>query len=58
MAFENLKAVLGMKPIVKIFDPRTELVVTTDTSEQSISGILAQDGHPIMLSWENCQKPK
>lgn len=44
MAFENLKAVLGMKPIVKIFDPRTELVVTTDTSEQSISGILAQDG--------------
>lgn len=46
----------GIETSSKIFDPRKEIVVATDTSEHSISGILAQDGHPIMLSFEKIVK--
>lgn len=47
-AFENLKQILAKKPIVQIFDPKKDITLTTDASEQSISGILSQAGHPIM----------
>lgn len=49
VTFENLKALLAKKPVVKIFDPRKEIVVTTDASECSISGILTYDGHLVYL---------
>lgn len=48
IAFDKLKSILSNKPVVKIFDPRKEITVTTDASEHSISGILSQQGHSIM----------
>ena len=47
-AFDKLKLVLSRYPVVKIFDPLKSTVLTTDASEKSISGILTQDGHPVM----------
>lgn len=48
VVFENLKA---NKPVLKIFNPSNEMVVTTDASERTISDKLTQDGYQ-----ENCQK--
>ena len=39
---------MAKKPVVKIFDPKKNITLTTDASEHSISGILSQEGHPIM----------
>ena len=36
------------KPVVKIFDPKQDITLTTDASEYSISGLLSPEGHPIM----------
>ena len=36
------------KPVVKIFDPKKDITLTTDASEHSISGILLQEGHPVI----------
>ena len=47
-AFDKLKVILEKKPIVKIFDPKKDMTLTTDASEHSISGIISQEGHPIM----------
>ena len=38
---------MAKKPVVKIFDPKRDITLTTDASEHSISGILSQEGHPI-----------
>ena len=47
-AFEDLKNVLAVYPVVQAFDPAKDTVLTTDASEKSISAIMTQDGHPIM----------
>ena len=39
---------MAKKPVVKIFDPKKDITLTTDANEHSISGISSQDGHPIM----------
>ena len=39
---------MAKKPVVKIFDPKKDITLTTDASEHSISGILSQEGHPTM----------
>ena len=39
---------MAKKPIVKIFDPKKDITLTKDAREHSISGILSQEGHPIM----------
>ena len=36
------------KPVIKVFDPRKEVTLTTDASEHAVSAILSQDDHPIM----------
>ena len=36
------------KTVVKIFDPEKDIMLTTDASEHSKSGILSQEGHPII----------
>ena len=55
------------KPLVKIFDPKKDITLTTDASELSISGILSQEGHPIIhlsrkqmnteFNYSNIKKP-
>ena len=37
-----------IKPVIKVFDPRKEVTLTTDASEHAGSAILSQDDHPIM----------
>ena len=39
---------MAKKSIVKIFDLKRDITLTTDASEHSISGILSQEGHLIM----------
>ena len=39
---------MSKKPVVKIFDLKKDVTLTTDVSEHSIFGILSQEGHPIM----------
>ena len=39
---------MAKKPIVRIFDPKKDITLTTDVSEHSMSGILSQEGHLIM----------
>ena len=46
-AFDRLKVIMAKKPIVKIFNPKKDIMLTTDASEHSISEILSQ-GHLIM----------
>lgn len=36
------------KPIIKVFDPEKEVMLTTDTCEKAIAAILSQEEHPIM----------
>lgn len=38
VVFENLKALVVKKPVVKIFDPIKDIVVTIDASEHTFSG--------------------
>ena len=38
---------MAKKPVVKIFDSKKDITLTTDASEHLISGILSQKGHPI-----------
>ena len=46
-AFDRLKVNMAKKLVVKIFDLKKDITLTTDASEHSISGILSQEGHPI-----------
>ena len=46
--FDSLKVIMAKKPVVKVFDPKKAITLTTDASEHSISGMLSQEGHPIM----------
>ena len=39
---------MAVKPGVKFFDPKKDITLTTDASEHLISGIISQEGHPIM----------
>ena len=41
-AFDRLKVIMAKKPVVKIFDPEKDITLTTDASENSISGMLSQ----------------
>ena len=45
--FHRLEVIMAKKPIVKIFDPKKDITLTTDANKHSISGILSQ-GYPIM----------
>ena len=47
-AFDRLKVIMAKKPIVKIFDQKKDITLTSNASERSISGILSQGGHPII----------
>ena len=47
-AFNRLKVIMAKKPVVKIFYPKKDIMLTTDESEHSISGILSQEGYPIV----------
>ena len=44
---DRLKVIMAKKPVVKIFDPNKDIMLTTDAREYSISGILSQEEHPI-----------
>ena len=39
---------MAKKLVVKVFDPKKDITLTTDVSEHSISGILSQEGHPVI----------
>ena len=39
---------MAKKLVVKTFDPKKDITLTTDASEHSISGMLSLEGHPIM----------
>ena len=45
-SFNKLKKALMENPIMKIFDPKKEMTLTTDVSECTISAILSQEDHP------------
>ena len=47
-AFEELKKALTSKPVIKIFDPKKEVTLKTDTSERAIAVVVSQEGHSIM----------
>ena len=47
-AFEELKKVLPSKTVIKIFDPKNEVTLTTDASERAVAAVASQEGHPIM----------
>nr|XP_047140200.1 uncharacterized protein K02A2.6-like [Hydra vulgaris] len=47
-AFELLKRNLCEEPVVKVYDINQDLELTTDASEKAISGILSQNGHPVL----------
>lgn len=47
-AFEGLKRDLSSEPVIQIYNPNKELTLETDASEQAISGVLTQDGHPVL----------
>ena len=47
-AFEALKKALTSKKVIKIFDPKKEVTLTTDASERAIAVVVSQEGHPIM----------
>ncbi len=47
------------KPIIKIFDPKKEVTLTTDASERAIAAVVSQEGYLIKhlstkLSSEEC----
>ena len=39
---------MAKKPVVKICDPKKDITLSIDASEHSVSGILSQEGYPIM----------
>lgn len=43
ITFDKLKSVLANKAVVKIFDHKKEITVTTDASEHWISGTLSNN---------------
>ena len=47
-AFDRLKVIIAKKTVVKTFHPNKDIMLTTDANEHSISGILSQEGYPIM----------
>ena len=47
-ASKALKKALTSKPLIKIFDPKIEVTLTTDTSEHAIATVVSQEGHPII----------
>ena len=47
-AFDRLKVIMAKELIVKMFDPKKDIMLTIDASEHSISGILSPEGHPMM----------
>ena len=46
--FEASKKALTSKPVIKIFDPKKEVTLTTDARERVIAAVVSQEGHPIM----------
>ena len=43
-----LKKALTSKPVIKIFDPKKEVTLTTDASKRAIAAVVSQEDHPIM----------
>ena len=39
---------MAKKAVVKVCNPKKDITLTTDATEQAISGILSQEGHPMM----------
>ena len=46
--FDRLKVIMAKKPVMKIFDPKKDITLTIDASEHSISGIVSQEGYPMI----------
>ena len=44
------------KLILKIFDPKKEMILTTDASKHGVSVILLQEDHPIMYLYKKLTK--
>ena len=47
-AFDTLKKALTSEPVIKIFEPNKEVILTIDASEGAIAAVVSQEGHPIM----------
>ena len=47
-AFEALKKALISKSVIKHFDPKKVVTLTTDASKRVIAAVISQEGHPIM----------
>ena len=48
IAFNRVKKELMKKSVVKVFDPKKEIVHTTDATKLAVSAILSQNGYPFM----------
>ena len=46
-AFEEIKLLLTIPPVLAIFDPKRQIKLHIDASKIGIAGILIQDGHPV-----------
>ena len=46
-SFKNLKTLLTTTPILRIVDPSKDFIVCTDTCNDSLGGVLTQEGHVI-----------
>ena len=52
-AFKALKKALTSKPVIKIFDLKKEVTLTTDANERAIATIVSPEGHPIVYLSRN-----
>ena len=46
-SFKNLKTLLTTTPILRIADPNKDFIVCTDACNDSLGGVLTQEGHAI-----------
>lgn len=53
---EKLKQILSTDPVLKIYDPKTPLVIQTDASKDGIGCVLLQDGRPVAFASRSLNK--
>ena len=46
------------KPVVKVFDPKKEIVLTIDASKLAVSAIISQDAHLFMYLSRKLTSPE